>query len=216
MNLYYDSHFHHCQDKDHKMEVELIVTTQQKLEKENILHIGKIVNSVFKEQLVGGKGKKLCGINTDDDGIHHTFTFETDNTEEMCDILASELYTKLEFDFEVQIECEVDEDYLEPCEDDSGVMLIDDDDESQEHAKWVSDSISEGWVYGSEHSPKEKRTPFLKPYHTLTDTQKEVMIKSKNSSGVYGVDMSVLSGHYVGGSHDNHGSGDGGGDGGGE
>lgn len=179
------------------MEVELIVTAQQKLEKTNILQIGKIVNAVFNEQLVGGKGKKLCGINTDEDSVHHTFVFETDNTEEMCDILASELYTKLDFDFEVQIECEIDEDYLEPCEDDSGVMLIDDS-ESQEHAKWVSDSMAEGWVYGTQHNPKEKRSPFLKPYHTLTDTQKEVMIKSKNSAGVYGVDESIVAEHYHG------------------
>lgn len=173
------------------MDVELIITTPHDLDKSNLLHVGKIVNKVFGKSVIGGKGKKICDVARDGDGTHYVFEFDCDNSEDTCDVLASELYTNLEFDFEVQIECEIDEDYLEPCDDDKGVMLIDDSD-SQEHAQWVSECINEGWKFGMDYDKNRKTSPFLKPYHTLSEKQKEVMIKSKTKHGKPCVDEDIM------------------------
>lgn len=173
------------------MEIEVILSSYTNLEKKQVINVANIINRVFGRTVVGGKGKKICSINTDGDGVHYTFTFETDNTEDTCDVLANELYNELEFDFELQIECEIDEDYLEPCDSDEGVMLIDDD-TSVEHSKWMSKCVSEGWKFGMEYSSKDKKSPFLKPYHSLSEAQKEVLIKSKSKHGEMCIDEEIM------------------------
>lgn len=173
------------------MEIEVILTSLIDLEKTQIMNVGTIINRVFGKSVIGGKGRKVCSISRDGDGTHYTFTFESENTEDTCDILANELYNKLDFDFEVQIECDIDEDYLEPCDNDDSIMLIDDD-TSVEHSKWVSECVSNGWSYGMEYSKKDKKSPFLKPYHALSESQKEVLIKSKDRHGKVCVDEDIM------------------------
>jgi len=178
------------------MEIEVILTTQFKLDKSKLINIGSIINTVFAKKVVGGKGKKICSTTHDGDGYHYTYEFQCDNDEDRCDVLANELYNKLDFDFELQIECDIDEDYLEPC-DDTGVMLIDDED-SVKHSKWASKCVDEGWTYGSEYSKKHKTSPFLKPYHSLSETQKKVLIKSKDKHGEICVDEDIMAECYKG------------------
>lgn len=179
------------------MDIELIITTSEKLDKTSLIQIGKIVNNVFGEKLIGGKGKKICSCSQDHDGHHHTFEFQFENNEDVCDVLASELYNKLTFDFELQIDCDINEDYLEPS-DDTGILLIDKKGVSHDHSQWVSECISEGWKYGGDYDANRKTSPFLKPYHTLSETQKKVLIKSKEKMGVHGIDEDVLRECYGG------------------
>lgn len=178
------------------MEIDIILTTPFKMEKTDLINTGKLINTVFNKSVIGGKGKKICSTSQDGDGYHYTFEIECDNDEDICDVLANELYNHLDFDFELQIECDLDEDYLEPS-DDEGVMLIDDD-ESVEHSKWVSGCVKEGWMHGSEYSKSKKTSPFLKPYHGLTETQKKVLIKSKDRHGEYCVDEDIMAECYQG------------------
>jgi len=178
------------------MDIEVILTTQFKLDKSKVINIGSIINTVFSKKVIGGKGKKICSSSQDGDGYHYTYEFQSSNDEDHCDVLANELYNKLDFDFELQIECDIDEDYLEPC-DDTGVMLIDDDD-SVKHSKWASKCVDEGWTYGSVYNKKDKKSPFLKPYHSLSETQKKVLIKSKDKHGEICVDEDIMAECYKG------------------
>lgn len=179
------------------MDIELILTTPFPLEKSQIINTGSIINAVFGKPLVGGKGRKICSTRTDGDGHHYTYEFQCENDEDRCDVLANELYNKLDFDFELQIECDIDEDYLEPCDDDTGIMLIDDED-SVKHSKWASECMSEGWTYGTEYNASKKTSPFLKPYHSLTETQKKVLMKSKDKHGKICVDEDIMAECYKG------------------
>lgn len=179
------------------METEIILTTSYQLDKPQVIKVGTVINSVFNKKVIGGKGRKICSTSSDGDGFHYTYTFGDENTEDHCDLLANELYNKLDFEFELQVECDIDEEYLEPCDDSECYMLIDDD-ETVKHSNWVSSCIDEGWSLGSEYNSKDKTSPFLKSYHSLTETQKKVLIKSKDKHGKLCVDEDIMAECYRG------------------
>lgn len=179
------------------MDIEIILTSEYKLEKSDVINTAKVINTVFQEKVVGGKGRKIASTSHDGDGHHYTFTITSTNDEGVCDVLANELYNKLDFDFELQIDCDIDEDYLEPCDDSDGVMLIDDE-HTVKHSKWVSECVNEGWTFGTDYSKSKKTSPFLKPYHTLSETQKKVLKRSTRKHGEVCVDEDIMAECYKG------------------
>lgn len=159
------------------MEIQMEVRVSKELTKEEVFSIAKATNVIFGEQVIGGKGKKVATIKKDGNDTIYQFNFESESKEQTCDILASELYTKLPFDFELEIECEIDEDYLSPYDDDDeeGTILIEDE-PSVKHAKWMSKMTSEGWKFGMEKDDSKKTSPLMRPYHALSERQKREVL----------------------------------------
>lgn len=158
------------------MQVQMEVRVDERLSKEQVFEVAKLTNKVFGKQVLGGKGKKVATIGQAAGKFCYTFSFDCDSQEENCDLLANELYTKLSFDFELEIDCEVHEEYLVPCDldddSDEGQILIEDE-PSVKHAKWMSRQVDDGWRFGMEYDEKSKTSPYLRPYHTLSVRQRE-------------------------------------------
>lgn len=160
------------------MEIQMEMRVRDPLSKDDVFSVAKATNQIFGKQVIGGKGKKVASVTKDGDFTIYRFDFECESKEDMCDILASELYTRLPFDFELEIDCEIDEDYLVPCDDDDGegTILIEDE-PSVKHASWVSRMTSDGWRFGMEHDESNKTCPYLRPYHTLSSRQQNEVKK---------------------------------------
>lgn len=161
------------------MHVIMTIAVETPLIIEQVFDIAKVLNRVFGETVVGGKGKKVA-TKTIKDGVHfYDFMFDTDGSEELCDTIANELYNSLDFDFSMEIDCEVNEEFLSGCDadDDEGVLLIEDE-PSIIHSKWMSDRLSHGWKFGSEFDEKAKTDPLMRPYHALSTRQQTIVLNN--------------------------------------
>ncbi len=163
------------------MNVIMTIAVETPLEKPQVIEIAKVVNRIFNQTVIGGKGKKIA-TQSSKDGVHfYDFEFDVDGSEEQCDLIANELYNTLSFDFSMEIDCEVNEDYLHGCnaDDDEGKLLIEDE-PSVIHAKWLSQRIKEGWKFGTEFSEDVKTDPLMRPYHALSARQQAIALNNHN------------------------------------
>ena len=191
---------------------ELRLISKEQLSKSDLKTVIKVINDSARnvdldDNVVTVTKDKPMAKRYSVDGGYNAYLIELDRaiTGDEADSIIGGLYNVLSFDFVVEINSEVDD-----CEDDYEECV--EEKESVQHSKWMQEQLQEGWSYGLEYDEDAKRSPFLRPYHQLTDSQKKVMEKSKKKLGRYGVFVPYVFAGWYGNDTDDSDSGIDGGD----
>jgi len=164
------------------MNVVMTISTEDTLSKEQVFSIARIINKICKDTVIGGKGKKVADLNKSNGINSYTFEYDTNSTEEVCDQIANEIYNTVDVDFEMEIDCDMNEDYLDTPDNNkdndlqSKSELLIEDEPSVKHSKWMSSKIKDGWVFGSEYNEDDKTDPLMRPYHSLSGRQQALAL----------------------------------------
>lgn len=182
---------------------ELRLISKEQLSKSDLKTVIKVINDSasnvdLDDKVVTVSKEKPMAKRYSVDGGYNAYIIELDRaiTGDEADSIIGGLYNVLAFDFVAELNSDVDE-----CEEDYEECIEEKD--SVQHSKWMQEQLEEGWSYGMEFDEDQKRSPYLRPYHQLTDNQKQVMEKSKKKLGRYGVFTPYILGGWYGNDSDN-------------
>lgn len=166
------------------------IISKNELSVRDIKTVIRVINDASGKELITiSKDKPLTKKYTLDDGYTvYCFSFEQAIDGDVADSIVGGLYNILTFDFVAEINSEVvdyDEDIEESIEESDPIK----------HARWVQKQVDEGWSYGLQFDESNKKSPYIRPYHQLTKTQKKMIDKSKSKLGHYGLYFPYISGN---------------------
>lgn len=183
------------------MSTEISFVTCQKIDNNMVINIAKDINYAVGRKILGNdKSKPIANVYKD--GVEFVADYTIDGkltSQEMHSISAhlSSKYDDFNIEFDEELIEDINEDFMQP----TYVNLF--DDEAFHHARWIERKKSEGWKYGNTFNESEKVNPYLRPYYTLTDDDKELFKKSREILGYYGLAYPVLFSGRIGYEDDN-------------
>lgn len=167
---------------------ELRFISDEQLNKENIKNIVHAINNLVVDSIIDTPKDQINATHyTLKDGSHaYTFDFNRRINSDEADNIMGGLYSTFEFDFIVEIEADIEDPETEKNKEFGEYSPV------VEHSKWFLENMKEGWSYGMRFDESQKKNPYLRPYHKLTERQRKILEKSKEKLGKYGLDEDFI------------------------
>lgn len=170
--------------------------TKKQISKDTVLVIAKIINKTVNRKLIGSdKSLPVGKIRKENSDYIIDYSISGNiSSSEVSSISAAiaSVYDGYVLEFDDTVIDSSESDIKEDYDINTEWNLYDTD--PYQHARWIEKKNKEGWSYGLTFNEQSKTNPYMRPYHMLSDEDKDLFKKSKNLLGYYGLAYSYMVG----------------------